>query len=40
MPDEGPAISAMRLSRIQRQEGNLTKDEFVRINWKADGILP
>ena len=39
MPDEGHAISAKRLSRMQREEGNLTKDEFDRINRKADGIL-
>jgi hypothetical protein len=39
MPDEGHAISAKRLSRMQLEEGNLTKDEFDRINRKADGIL-
>lgn len=39
MPDEGHAISAKRLSRMQRQEGNLTKDEYDRINRKADNIL-
>ena len=39
MPDEGHAISAKRLSRLQRQQGNLTKDEFERINRKADKIL-
>ena len=39
MPDEGHAISAKRLSRMQREEGNLTKDEFDRINRKADGLL-
>ena len=39
MPDEGHAISAKRLSRRQRDEGNLTKDEFDRINRKADKIL-
>jgi hypothetical protein len=39
MPDEGHAISAKRLSRMQRAEGNLTKDEFERINRKADAIL-
>jgi hypothetical protein len=39
IPDEGHAISAKRLSRIQRAEGNLTKDEFDRINRKADKIL-
>ena len=39
MADEGHAISAKRLSRMQRQEGNLTEDEFDRINRKADRIL-
>lgn len=39
MPDEGHAISAKRLSRIQLEEGNLTKGEFDRINRKADGVL-
>ncbi len=39
MPDEGHAISAKRLSAKQRQDGNLTKDEFERINRKADKIL-
>lgn len=39
MPDEGHAISAKRLSRKQREDGNLTKDEFDRINRKADKIL-
>ena len=39
MPDEGHAISAKRLSSQQRQDGNFTKDEFDRINRKADRIL-
>jgi hypothetical protein len=39
IPDEGHAISAKRLSSKQRKEGNLTKDEFDRINRKADKIL-
>jgi hypothetical protein len=39
MPDEGHAISAKRLSRKQRDDGNLTKDEFERINRKADRVL-
>jgi trimethylamine:corrinoid methyltransferase-like protein len=39
MPDEGHAISAKRLSRQQRKAGNLSKDEFERINRKADRIL-
>jgi hypothetical protein len=39
IPDEGHAISAKRLSRKQRKDGNLTKDEFDRINRKADKVL-
>lgn len=39
MPEEEHAISAKRLSGMQREEGNLTKDEFDRINRKADKIL-
>ena len=39
MPDEGHAISAKRLSRKQREDGNLTKEEFERINRKADKVL-
>jgi trimethylamine:corrinoid methyltransferase-like protein len=39
MPDTGHAISAKRLSRKQRKAGNLTKDEFERINRKADKVL-
>jgi hypothetical protein len=39
IPDRGHAISAKRLSRQQRKAGNLTKEEFDRINRKADNIL-
>ena len=39
MPDKGHAISAKRLSRKNRKDGNLTKDEFDRINRKADKII-
>lgn len=39
MPDKGHAISAKRLARKQRKAGNLTKDEFKRINRKADKVL-
>ena len=35
MPDKGHAISALRLARQQRAAGNLTKDEFDRIDHKA-----
>ena len=39
MPDRGHAVSAKRLSRKNRKDGNLTKDEFERINRKADRVL-
>lgn len=39
IPDRPHAISAKRLSRKQRKAGNLTKDEFERINRKADRML-
>ena len=39
VPDKGHAISAKRLARKQRKDGNLTKDEFDRINRKADKVL-
>lgn len=39
IPDRGHAISAKRLSRQQRNAGNLTNDEFDRINRKADKTL-
>ncbi|MBA2700247.1 MAG: hypothetical protein H0U58_00920 [Chloroflexi bacterium] len=39
MPDQGHAISAKRLSAKERKEGNLTKEEFERINRKADKVL-
>jgi hypothetical protein len=39
MPDREHAISAKRRSRKTLKEGNLTKDEFTRINRKADKIL-
>ena len=39
IPDKGHAVSAKRLSRQQRKAGNLTKDEFDRINRKADKVL-
>lgn len=39
IPDRGHAISAKRLSRKQRAAGNLTEDEFERINRKADRTL-
>jgi len=39
IPDKGHAISAKRLSRKQRKDGNLSKDEFERIHRKADKVL-
>jgi hypothetical protein len=39
MPGKGHAISAKSRSRKQRKDGNLTKDEFDRINRKADRVL-
>jgi hypothetical protein len=39
IPDKGHVISAKRLSRKQRKDGNLSKDEFDRINRKADKVL-
>lgn len=39
VPDKGHAISAKRLSKKNLDEGNLTKDEFTRINQKADRVL-
>jgi hypothetical protein len=39
IPNKGHAISAKRLSSQQRKEGNLTKDEYDRINRKADKKL-
>lgn len=39
MPDRGHAISAIRRSERERARGNLTKDEFDRINRKARKIL-
>lgn len=39
MPDKGHAISAKRLAGKNRKDDNLTKDEFDRINRKADKVL-
>ena len=39
MPDKNHAISAKSRSRKQRKAGNLTKNEFDRINRKADRII-
>ena len=39
MPDRGHAISAKRLARKNRKDGNLTKNEFERIGRKADKVI-
>ena len=39
IPDRGHAISAKQRAKQQREDGNLTKDEFDRINRKADKML-
>ena len=39
IPDKGHAISAKRLARKNRKDGNLTKDELVRIERKADKVI-
>ena len=39
MPDKGHAASAKSRARKQREAGNLTSDEFERINRKADRLL-
>jgi len=39
MPDKDHAISAIRRSARERERGNLTKDEFDRINRKARKML-
>ncbi len=39
MPDKDHAVSAKSRAKQQRSKGNLTKDEFDRINRKADKII-
>ena len=39
MPDRGHAISAKRLARKNKKDGNLTKEEFDRIERKADKVI-
>lgn len=39
IPDRGHAISAKRLAAKNLKDGNLTKDEFERIERKADKVL-
>jgi hypothetical protein len=39
IPDRDHAISALRRSERERERGNLTKDEFDRIQRKAKSML-
>ena len=39
IPDRDHAISALRRSERERERGNLTKDEFDRIQRKAKAML-
>jgi hypothetical protein len=39
MPDRGHAISALRRSERERERGNLTENEFDRIQRKAKKML-
>ena len=39
MPDKGHAVSAVRLAKKNRKDGNLTKSEYKRIRRKAHKIL-
>ncbi len=39
MPDKAHARNAKARAAQQRKAGNLTKDEFARINRKADKVL-
>ena len=39
IPDKDHAISAKGHAKKQRKAGNLTKEEFEKINRKADKVL-
>ena len=39
IPDKDHAVSAKGRAKKQRKAGNLTKEEFDRINRKADKVL-
>ena len=39
MPDEGHAISAVRLAKKNRRDGNLSKADYNKIRRKAHKIL-
>ena len=39
MPDKGHAVSAVRLAKKNRKDGNLTQSEYKRIRRKAHKLL-
>jgi hypothetical protein len=39
MPDKGHAVSAVRLAKKNRKDGNLSKSQYQRIRRKAHKIL-
>ncbi len=39
MPDKGHAISAVRLAKKNRKDGNLSKSDYNKIRRKAHKIL-
>jgi hypothetical protein len=39
MPDKGHAISAVRLAKKNKKDGNLSTKEYERISRKASKIL-
>lgn len=39
VPDKGHAVSAIRLAKKSRKDGNLTTDQYKRIRRKAEEVL-
>ncbi len=39
MPDKGHAVSAVRLAKKNRNDGNLTKKQYAKIRRKAHKVL-
>jgi hypothetical protein len=39
MPDRGHAVSAKRLARKNRKDGNLSQEELDKIERKADKVI-
>ena len=39
MPDKGHAVSAVRLAKKNRKDGNLSKSDYIIIRRKAHKIL-